>query len=306
MPEKLISIHAFRPAAAIQVSGDDALEFLQGQFTNNLRSPVGSATYGLWLNQKGKVLADSDVFRTAESEFLLTSASSLASVITQRLEQYIIADDVVLDDQTALYGALSLWGQGTAEFLQDLVGGIPTEGLFLENQGVIVFGDHRTGRESFQIIGLHEVVEKFRALFLDQGGTAATESDAEFARIAADIPSVPCDIGPTDLPQEAGLENTAISFTKGCYLGQEVMARLKSMGQVRRQLRRVRGTGAAPVHGTALFQGAKKVGEIRSAVATSDGFVAFAMLTRMGLDENADLTFEIPGARQSAVSLWAK
>jgi len=282
------------------------LEFLQGQFTNNLRSPVGSATYGLWLNQKGKVLADSEVFRTAESEFLLTSASSPASVITQRLEQYIIADDVVLDDQTASFGALSLWGEGVAQFLQDLVGGVPTEGRIFEKQGVIVFGEQRTGREGFQLIGPREGVEKLRTLFLDQGGTVATDSDAELVRIAADIPSIPRDVGPIDLPQEAGLENTAISFTKGCYLGQEVMARLKSMGQVRRQLRRVRGTGTAPVHGTPLFQGPKKVGEIRSAVATSDGFVAFAMLMRTGLDENAGLSFEVPGVGQSSVSLWTK
>ncbi len=71
-------------------------------------------------------------------------------------------------------------------------------------------------------------------------------SDMELMRIQADIAAVPRDIGPDDLPNEGGLEKIAISYTKGCYLGQEVMARLKSMGQVRRQLLRVTGTGAPP------------------------------------------------------------
>jgi folate-binding Fe-S cluster repair protein YgfZ len=97
------------------------------------------------------------------------------------------------------------------------------------------------------------------------------------------------------LPNEAGLEKESNTFTKGCYLGQEVMARLKNLGQVRRQLQRVRGKGAVPKVGTPLFQHEKKVGEIRSAVPSGDGFVALAMLTRLGLDEKTGFTFE-PGA----------
>jgi len=99
--------------------------------------------------------------------------------------------------------------------------------------------------------------------------------ELEQRRIAAGIPAVPADIGPGDLPGEGGLEAVAISYTKGCYLGQEVMARLKSMGQVRRRLRRVAGPGPVPQVPAPLWQEGRQVGELRSAVATENGFAGF-------------------------------
>jgi folate-binding Fe-S cluster repair protein YgfZ len=96
------------------------------------------------------------------------------------------------------------------------------------------------------------------------------------------------------LPAEGGLDEIAISYTKGCYLGQEVMARLKNLGQVRRQLHLVRGKGVPPPPGTALHQGERKVGELRSAAADGDGFLAMAMLSLVNLDENAVLSV-LPG-----------
>lgn len=306
MPKKITLTHGFRPAATVRVTGEDAFEFLQGQFTNDLRGPVESVTYGLWLNQKGKVLADSEILRIADRDFLLTSVFCPAENISQRLEQYIIADDVVLENQTATFSALLVWGESTALFLKELFGETPAAGRFLKRRGVFVFSPRQGAMAGIQIIGPSPAVEELQMVLLARGSVEATNDDVECARIEAGIPSIPHDIGPTDLPQEAGLDATAISFTKGCYLGQEVMARLKNLGQVRRQLQRVRGRGAAPTHGTPLFQGSKKVGEIRSAVATSEGFVAFAMLTRMGLDENAGLAFDIASDTPSSVSLWTK
>src|SRR3954464_3910292 len=101
----------FAPGAVIRVTGDDAFTFLQGQFTNELRQPVGSVTYGLWLDQKGKVLADSHVLRVSENEFLLVSVFSAARLIQQRLESYIVADDVILADETATTHGIVLLGE---------------------------------------------------------------------------------------------------------------------------------------------------------------------------------------------------
>ncbi len=91
------------------------------------------------------------------------------------------------------------------------------------------------------------------------------------------------DIGPTDLPNEGGLETEAISYTKGCYLGQEVMARLKNMGQVRRRLLRVHGTGEPPTRLAPVFQAARKVGEVRSAVRDGAGWVGLALVSLVQL-----------------------
>ncbi|HEY1848655.1 MAG TPA: tRNA-modifying protein YgfZ, partial [Opitutaceae bacterium] len=102
--------------------------------------------------------------------------------------------------------------------------------------------------------------------------------DAERERIAACIAAVPCDIGAADLPNEAGLDQVAISYSKGCYTGQEVMARIKSLGRVRRRLVRLRGPGSPPRGGSPLWSGGARQGEIRSAVGVPAGFEALAMV----------------------------
>jgi folate-binding protein YgfZ len=106
---------------------------------------------------------------------------------------------------------------------------------------------------------------------------------------------VPRDIGPDDLPNEGGLDAVAISYTKGCYLGQEVMARLKSMGQVRRQLLRVTGAGAPPALPATLYNGPKRMGELRSAAADGESFVGFALLSLLGLDRCPGLSYTPEG-----------
>src|SRR3954467_1839593 len=122
-------------------------------------------------------------------------------------------------------------------------------------------------------------------------------------RIAAGIAAVPADVGPGELPNEGGLDATAISYTKGCYLGQEVMARLKSMGQVRRRLLRVRaGATAVPTLPAPLFSGDRRAGELRSAVVDADGSViGLAMLsllfvkadTRLSLQPQSPADFQL-------------
>jgi len=213
------AFYRWRPAACLRVTGEDSLTFLQGQFTNDLHQGAKSgATYGLWLNQKGKVLADSFVRKISEREWYVLSYFSPAAVIRERLEAYVIADDVVIEDVTDATMGLTLLGAVSAaemgldasawEFRGRRMPELHTEFIF------------PAGHE-------FEVSAKLA------GGVLLSAGEMELKRIAAGIPAVPMDIGPADLPNEGGLETDAISYTKGCYLGQEVMARLKSMGQVR-------------------------------------------------------------------------
>jgi folate-binding protein YgfZ len=246
------------------LTGEDAFTFLQGQFTNELRQPPGSATYGLWLNQKGKVLADSHVLRISENEFLICSEFSPAAIIRQRLEEYIVADEVELADETATGHALALWGEGGQEAIRRLIGEVPAPGRFVRNGELLVFCGRRLPGDNWVLLGPEKAVDGNPRTPAWQAARWIPPAEMEFARITAGLPVVPADIGPGDLPNEGGLEDAAISYTKGCYLGQEVMARLKNLGQVRRQLRVVRGRGTPPVAQAALYQGEKKVGEIRS------------------------------------------
>lgn len=285
----------YRPNTLIRVTGEDAFTFLQGQFTNELRRPSGSATYGLWLNQKGKVLADSQVLRISENEFLICSEFSPVAVIRQRLEEYIVADDVVLADETETGHALALWGEGGREAIRSLIGEVPAAGRFVRNGELLVFCGRRLPGDNWVLLGPEKAVAEIREQLRACGAEDTDPAEMEFARITAGLPVVPADIGPGDLPNEGGLEDAAISYTKGCYLGQEVMARLKNLGQVRRQLRVVRGRGAPPVAQAALYQGEKKVGEIRSVGTRADDFAALAMLSLINLTPTAGLSLEPVG-----------
>ena len=284
-----INLCNYRPKSLIKVTGDDALSFLQGQFTNELRQDPGSATYGLWLNQKGKVVADSYVLRLAENEFQLASVTSPAAVIRQRLEDYIVADDVTLADETETVHGLALMGSGCGDILEKIFEAKPEAGQYAGIGGALVFAGRRIRSENYEIIGPETAVTDFRTRLLAQGCREIGGREMEYGRIADGLPAIPPDLGPGDLPNEGGLEESAISFTKGCYLGQEVMARLKNLGRVRRRLQVVRGSGA-PGPQAPLYQGGKKIGEIRSVESKGNEFIALAMLSLVSLESGAGLS----------------
>ena len=271
------SVYFWRPAAWLHVSGPDAAAFLQGQFSNELGLlSTRPAVYGLWLNQKGRVLADSFVLKGATAEeFWIGSYFSLAAVIRERLESHIIADDVVVtDESTAWFGVTRLGLQ-------------PMEEKFQATHDRLIFPGRRSRDESVEILT--------RVPVEVSGVAILSELEMERARIRAGLPSVPVDIGPGELPPEGGLERDAISYTKGCYLGQEVMARLKSMGQVRRRLKSIAGSGAVPTCPAKLYQGSQLVGEIRSAVAEGEGFIGLALITLLHWQQGAALSLAPEG-----------
>ncbi len=283
-------IHHYHPETLLKVMGEDAAGFLQGQFTNELRQPVGAAVYGLWLNQKGKVLADSHVLKLAANEFRVMSITSKVEVIRTRLEDYIIADDVTLADETELIRGLAVAGEGSGGLIKQIAGAVPPAGQFVQAGSIAIFAGRRRREENYELIGSVERITELKSKLLAQGGREAGAEEMECARIAAGVPAIPGDLGPGDLPNEGGLEEGAISFTKGCYLGQEVMARLKNLGQVRRRLQVVRGAGAPPQAPAPLFQGGVEVGQIRSVARRGGEFVALAMFSLVKLDPATGLS----------------
>ena len=280
-----LAFYVWRPAAWLRVGGADAESFLQGQFTNDLRNPPPrSAVYGLWLNVKGRVLADSFVLRAAAAnEFWVGSYFSPAAAIRERLESFVIADDVVIEDATGNWGGVTLMGEGARSFAANLQG----DGL--------LFSGRRGGGENVEWVFPATQLPALRAQLA--GGREVSGEEMTRRRIAAGIAAVPVDIGPGDLPNEGGLDADAISFTKGCYLGQEVMARLKSMGQVRRRVLRVAGAGdAIPALPAPLWVGARQVGELRSAVRDgAGGLVGLAMLSLLHLKPDGRLALSPDG-----------
>jgi folate-binding protein YgfZ len=264
-----LRIFRYRPGAWLQVRGEDARQFLQGQFTQDLSGLApGQSAYGLWLNQKGKIMADSFVIAgAAAGEFWVGSYGCAGAAIAARLEGYIVADDVAVTDETAAWEGVSVLGAGGGEWAQSA-----------RPSGSVLFPARRGNGENWECLWPVES----SALMTDRlaGLAAASAEEMERERIAAGIPAIPRDAGPGDLPPEAGLEGAAISYTKGCYLGQEVIARLKSRGRTRRRLRRVAGSGTLPALPAELGWEGKKIGELRSAIGGVDGgsFSGLAMV----------------------------
>ena len=270
-------------SAAFRVGGPDANTYLQGQFTQELNRPVGTVSYGLFLNQKGKVVADAHILRLGVAEFELVSFSLAAPKLRERLEAYLIADEVNLEDTTNHWARIRLWGKGAVKVVKQLIGQTTEPGNWSEGKGILVFHGRCSVEENFELLVPQAQIVEIKNELQALGGSEADIATVERERITSGIPSVPADIGLNDLPNEGGLDEVAISYTKGCYLGQEVMARLKNLGQVRRRLHALRGEGASPVPGASLFQGEKKIGEVRSVASDGGGFVAMAMLSLVNL-----------------------
>jgi len=278
----------WQPAAWLRVSGEDAFSFLQGQFTNDLRQ-IGErgGIYGLWLNHKGRVLADSFVLRGPAGDFWIGSYFSRGDVIRERLEAFIIADDVVVEDVTADWRAVSVLAPGSSE------------SLMASAVNAVGFAGRRSGLKNHEWV--FPAASETTILSQIRDGTELGAAELELLRIKAGIPAVPADIGPGELPNEGGLDAVAISYNKGCYLGQEVMARLKSMGQVRRRLFRVRGSRSLPPLPAALHQGGRRIGELRTAAATAEGFVGMALLSLIHFQAGAGLSFSAEGEATMSV-----
>lgn len=279
----LINSELNETSAVFRVEGPDANTYLQGQFTQELNRPVGAESYGLFLNQKGKVVADAHILRKGAAEFELVSFSLKAPQIRERLEAYLIADDVSLGDMTNGWARISLWGDEAEAATAKLTGWVPELHAWSESKSILGFHGRRSAGQNFELLVPRADARKIVAELQGMGGQEVDFAAAECERIVSGIPAVPADIGPGDLPNEGGLDEVAISYTKGCYLGQEVMARLKNLGQVRRRLHLLRGAGEPPVPGTALFQGGNKVGEFRSVARDGKDFVAMAMLSLVHL-----------------------
>jgi tRNA-modifying protein YgfZ len=263
------AVFPYRPACLLRVSGPDAAAFLQGQFTNDLgRIGPGQSVYGLWLDRRGRVLADSHVVRAREGgDFWIASVASPSAVISRHLEDHIIADEVSIEDVTGAWAGLSLIGPGTGAW-------VPAE-----SRAGLVFPGRRDAGENWEWIYPDRDAGPAEAAV--EGARRVLADEVARMRIASGIPAIPADIGPSDLPNEGRLESAAISYSKGCYLGQEVMARLKSRGRVRRALVRAAGAGTVPAVPAALWRGDRREGELRSVVADASGrgYVGMALVS---------------------------
>jgi len=280
-------MHLGKAAAWVEVRGEDSFPFLQGQFSNDLRrSGDGPATYGLWLDRKGKVLADSFVLQNDPEHFFLFTYHSPARTVLGRLDPYIVADDVELTDGSADMAVIALWGESVSAVLATAGLPMPDENCFVRSENLFIVSGRRSREPNVDIIcpSATETVNLLSARLLKAGATTTDATELERERIRSAIPAIPADVGPQELPQEGSLEGDALSHTKGCYTGQEVMARIRSMGQVRRRLMQVCIRDPDTRSGAPLFHVEKEIGRIKT-IAEGDPLLGMALIRLDALDQ---------------------
>jgi folate-binding protein YgfZ len=230
------------------------------------------------LSAKGKLCADLFVVPAKESHFL-DAEYVLRESLAARLEKYIIADDVTLEDVTDAFGLFHLVGPESTD------AGLPTpESLgWAEETGTFLVASDRFGIPGidfwFPANQAAVVQEKLRESPIDS-------QEAENLRIEQGIARWGNELSEDVIPNEAGLDKRAINYTKGCYLGQEVISRIKSVGHVNRHLcGLIPGTGVAPETGDKLFsdgESKKEIGFITSVgrLRSQDRAIALGFVRR--------------------------
>jgi folate-binding protein YgfZ len=256
--------------------GADAQRFLNGQVTNNVKDlQIGQGCYAALVSAKGRLQSDLNIYRL-ESEMLLDFEPGLSESVAQRLEKFIIAEDVQVRDVAAHCGLLSVQGPMAAEVLGRLSPRfvLPRMPMTVTKAEEPAFGEiYLTSQPRLRTQGCDLFVpvaamQAAAAQLNDRGARLCGWQALETARVEAGIPRFGADMDETNLAPEA-LDTRAISYSKGCYIGQEVIARIRTYGQVARALRELRLGGQEkdlPARGAKLFLGEKEAGHITSAV----------------------------------------
>jgi tRNA-modifying protein YgfZ len=263
----------------LALTGPDAHTFLQGQVTNDVEAlEPGQGCYAAFLTHKGKMLGDLRILHLGDELLLDTERVALQELFNM-IRRYKLGSDVELHKRTIQMGLLSLAGPDARRVAPaDRLG--PNEH---DNTGAEVAGHPVTlvaTDVGVDVFTQAEHTEAVRAALVATGAEPVSEDAAEVLRIESGRPRYGVDVDDKVIPQEAGLNERAVSFTKGCYVGQETVARLHYRGKPNRHLRGLRLS--APAHtGDVLRLGDKEVGRLGStALSPAHGPIALALVRR--------------------------
>ncbi|MEZ5406087.1 MAG: glycine cleavage T C-terminal barrel domain-containing protein [Verrucomicrobiia bacterium] len=197
----------------LKITGFDAFRYLNGQITNDLKKlTVDHSLYSAVVTPKGKLVANIYLATPDNKDFYLNGPGALKEILPARLEKYLIADDALIENVSDKFYLIHAWGQEAEK--------LPPP--FLKSQ------NNRLGFEGFDFY--YESMPDLALLL------TCDEDSAETFRIEAGLPKWGAELHENTLPPEVGFEERWISYQKGCYTGQEVIARLKSVGHVNRKL----------------------------------------------------------------------
>jgi folate-binding protein YgfZ len=269
--------------AKISLASGDRVRWLNGMVTNNIRDlELGRGAYAFLLNPQGHILGDLYAYNRGDSITVDTDSAQVEKILAT-FDHYIIMDDVEVTNLSEQLTALGIAGPKSREVLRAAGIAIPeTQPLQVVTprcdcqcdclQCTVIRGEDAQ-HESYEIWIAPKDVRKLWDALVDAGAAPVGSAALELHRIVSGIPRYGIDIRERDLPQETE-QARALNFNKGCYVGQEIVERIRSRGAVHRKFTGFLVEGSVPIAaGTKIVSGDKEVGEITSAASlqTPDG-----------------------------------
>jgi tRNA-modifying protein YgfZ len=289
-----------RERGFIDVLGSDAAEYLQGQLTNDVESvAVGEGQYAALLDRKGHMQTDMRLVRVGDAAILIDLEAAAKDAALKHLTMYSIGRDVQVGDASAERGLVSLIGPRAAE----IAGTAPlpefaNEATTAAGIDVVAVGT----REGIDLLLPLAERERVVGALVEAGAVEVSPEAVEILRVEAGVPRFGAEMDARTMPAEAGIVEDAVSFTKGCYIGQETVARLHYKGKPNRHLRGLKLSGAA-APGAALRLGEKEVGTLGGAVVSpAHGPIGLAIVRREA-EPGTSLTVGEDGVTAEVVAL---
>ena len=299
----------------IRVTGEDRVRWLNGMVTNSVQNlKAGEGTYSFILSVQGRIQGDAYIFAEpglpVSPALLLQTGAEFVPKILALLDRFIIMDDVELADISGTHAGLLIAGPEAVTALEQLE--IPTAGLPplvlktlpWNGSDITVIHAHSPLVPRFELWADTATVLELTAALSSAGVIPCDPAALEALRILEGTPRYGIDIRDRELPQETA-QTRALHFAKGCYLGQEIVERIRSRGNVHRTFAAFRLDGALPAAGTLLEADGKQVGELTSVTRFSLPAgplqLALGYARREALERNLPITY--PGGTASAVSV---
>ena len=297
----------------LRFAGSDRSVYLHRIISNDVEGlSVGEGNYATILTNRGKIIADMKVGVFEDFIDIETNAET-RSILYQELDKYLIADDVTIEDFTEHTSAVGVHGPKSAELMQEIygldVGTLPEYHNVvheIDGRRIICARANETGEAGYNLCTASESIEWLWDTILTKGravGAAPIGLTAlNSLRIEAGIPLYGAELSDSIFPGEAELEQ-AISFEKGCYIGQEIVARMKYRGHPNRLLRGFEiASDVPPQSGDRLFDGDKEIGWMTSAVVspTLEKTIGMGYIRVAFTDEGSQVEVETTGSRMNA------
>jgi folate-binding protein YgfZ len=297
----------------IRVTGEDRVRWLNGMVTNSIQQlKDGEGNYNFLLSVQGRIQGDATIFAERDA-LLIETASSQVSTLMALLDRFIIMDDVELADATGSSAGLLIAGPRAASQLAqlginvDCLGDIERRSISWNTSEINVIHAYSPLVPRYELWADADIATKLFEALQKAGAPSCEPQSLEWLRILEGTPLYGVDIRDRELPQETG-QARALHFAKGCYLGQEIVERIRSRGNVHRAFSGFRLEGGLPAAGSPLETDSKQVGELTSVAAiplpTDDCTImnlGLGYIRREALDRGTPIHY--PGGTAVQVSL---